>query len=502
MRLEEILGKSGGWDRRVYKRLAPVMDPGFYKWLAPPGTESWNKWLAPVCRAAVGLLFLALPGVAVAQPTAHPLSLDEALALIDEVSEPVRAAQAAVDRSRAEADQARSLFYPQVGATAGYTRTLESEFEALKDLGEDFSDLPFGQANRWDLGVGFAQAIYSGGKISGRTRAAEAATRAAEETLAEARASAALQVTEAYFDAALSARLLAIAESTLTQADATYVQIKAGRDVGERSEFDLLRAQVSRDNQKPLVVDRRSSRVLAQLRLAQLLELPADTQFEFTTDPIALADAEFTAFTEGAEERAPLRVATAIVETQEELRRVARGERLPDIGLSSSYGRVAYPSSGAPSWDDTRTNWTVGVGLSLPIFTGGRLRGVEAAAQADLEAARAREQEVRELSDLETRQVASLLESALALWEASSGTVEQAQRAYEIAEIRYKEGISTQVELSDARLALEVAGATRATAARDLAVARARVALLPNLPLGGAAPAAVAAVSLARSGGL
>lgn len=195
-------------------------------------------------------------------------------------------------------------------------------------------------------------------------------------------------------------------------------------------------------------------------------------------------------------------MATAIVETQEELRRVARGERLPDIGLSSSYGRVAYPSSGAPSWDDTRTNWTVGVGLSLPIFTGGRLRGVEAAAQADLEAARAREQEVRELSDLETRQAASLLESAQALWEASSGTVEQAQRAYEIAEIRYKEGISTQVELSDARLALEVAGATRATAARDLAVARARVALLPNLPLGGAAPAAVAAVSLARSGGL
>ena len=62
----------------------------------------------------------------------------------------------------------------------------------------------------------------------------------------------------------------------------------------------------------------------------------------------------------------------------------------------------------------------------------------------------------------------------------------QARRAYDIAEVRYREGISTQLELDNARLLLRQAEANRALAARDLEVARARVALLVDLPLGAA----------------
>ena len=43
--------------------------------------------------------------------------------------------------------------------------------------------------------------------------------------------------------------------------------------------------------------------------------------------------------------------------------------------------------------------------------------------------------------------------------------------------------MSTQLDLSDSRLLLVQAQATRAQAGRDLQVARARVALLPDLPL-------------------
>jgi len=430
------------------------------------------------------------------------LSLEAALGRLDEVSEPVRVAAAAVDRARGEEAQARSGYFPQVGATAGYTRTLQSEFEALQDLGSEFQDLPFGQANRWDLGLSFSQSLWSGGKIGGRVGAARAGIRAAELGLAEARAAAALDLTEAYFDAALTDRLVSIAEATLEQAEATLGLVRSAREVGERSEFDLLRAQVSRDNQRPLVVERHSARDLAQLRLAQLLELPAATRFRLTTDPLSLAEGAFHGFAAGRGERAPLAQAIAALEARQALRRAARGERLPDVGFSSIYGRVAYPSSGLPSWGDTRTNWTVGVGLTLPLFTGGRLRGAESAAQADLDAAEARQRQVRELADLESQQVESLLSSAQSLWEASAGTVELAQRAYQIAELRYREGLSTQVELSDSRLALESADATRAVAARNLAVARARVALLPNLPLGGAAqPAAEMTPNIDRSGG-
>jgi outer membrane protein TolC len=76
------------------------------------------------------------------------------------------------------------------------------------------------------------------------------------------------------------------------------------------------------------------------------------------------------------------------------------------------------------------------------------------------------------------------LAEAEAAWEASAGTAEQAQRAYGIAEVRYREGISAQVELSESRLLLQQAQANRAQSARDLQVARIRLALLRDLPLG------------------
>jgi outer membrane protein TolC len=75
------------------------------------------------------------------------------------------------------------------------------------------------------------------------------------------------------------------------------------------------------------------------------------------------------------------------------------------------------------------------------------------------------------------------LQEAQASWEASRGTTDQAQRAYAIDQVRYREGISTQTDLSQSRLLLEQARANRAQAARNLAVARVRLALLRDLPL-------------------
>jgi outer membrane protein TolC len=71
----------------------------------------------------------------------------------------------------------------------------------------------------------------------------------------------------------------------------------------------------------------------------------------------------------------------------------------------------------------------------------------------------------------------------MSAWEASKGTAEQASRAYQIAEVRYREGISTQLELNDSRILMEQATANRALAARNLQIARIKLALLPNLPL-------------------
>jgi outer membrane protein len=466
------------------------------------------------------------------------ISLDEAIRVAQEQSEQITMARAAVLRAEGQQMQSRSELYPQLSTSLSYSRALASQFEGafgapadtvapvlpvcpdftpnpalpldqrIAQLegqfgcaapgggGLDFANLPFGRENTYQFGLSFSQNLFAGGRIMAQNRVARAGVETAEIALREAEAQLSLDITQAYYDAVLSDQLLAIAQATLEQAEATLRQTAVGRQVGAQPEFELLRAQVTRDNQRPVVIQRQSDRDLAYLRLRQLLNLSASEPIELTSG-LAAPELPIPVDASGAAPpaapvaivpdtttpRSAVEQAIQAVTVQEAQLDVAQSAGRPSLVLTSQYGRVAYPTGGLPSWSDSRPNWTVGVNLSLPLFTGGRLRGGEKVAEASLLESRARLQQVRELAALDTRSAYQQLASAQSAWEASSGTVEQAQRAYQIAEVRYREGISTQVELSDSRILLQQAQANRASAARNLQVARARVALLPDLPL-------------------
>ena len=170
---------------------------------------------------------------------------------------------------------------------------------------------------------------------------------------------------------------------------------------------------------------------------------------------------------------------------------IADAQRKPAVALQSAAGLVNYPSA-FPGVDDWRKNWTVSLGVQLPILTGGRIKAEQNIARADLDSAKAQLQLTKELSDLDDASARASLGAARADWEVAAGTIQQAARAYEIAELRFREGLSTQLELSDARLLLAQAQVNRARAARDLQLTRVRLALLPELPLGAGAGAGAA----------
>jgi outer membrane protein len=188
------------------------------------------------------------------------------------------------------------------------------------------------------------------------------------------------------------------------------------------------------------------------------------------------------------------------IDVQRGLLRIAKGSRLPSLALTSQYGKVAFPLTNFPGGGDFRTNWTVGVAAAIPIFTGGRLKGDQLVAEANLHEAEARYDQLRDFAALDARVTINDLLEARAAWEASQGTASQAARAYSIAEVRYREGLSTQLELNDSRILLEQSVANRALAARNLQVARVKLALLPNLPLlrNNASQAQASAQSLAQ----
>ncbi len=442
------------------------------------------------------------------------LSLRAAVRLARKGADPVRIAKAAVGRAEGNEGLVAAQRLPQINATAAYTRTLASQFrQAFQSAASDssgsspfggasFSKLGFGSENAYNLGLAFSWRLFDGGALSAQSRSAEASHSSAEIGLTSAEAELVLDVTRAYYDAQLAARMVDIERASLEQADDALKVTTAEQQQGRESEFDVLRARVDRDNQRPILIQRETSRDVAFFRLKQLLNLPLDEPLVLTDSLQRMpdgVDSAGVATDPPPEARAPVRQAQAEVAAARGQLDEAEAERLPGLSLTSSYGRVEYPQALAPAWSDFRTNWTVGFALDLPIFEGGRIGSQELTARAGLESARARLDQTRKQAALDTYQAQAELKAAQASWKASQGTVEEARRAYKIAKIRYREGLSTQLELSNARLLLEQARGNRAQAARDLHVALTRVRLLPSLPLSTAAGGAGASSAQAGS---
>jgi outer membrane protein len=517
-----------------------------------------GRWHAVGAVVAIALYLgpRPLPAQAPTPPdtAAQRLSLLEALRLAEGRSETVGIARADVARARGERRRARSGYFPQLSGSASYQRALSSQFSvfrsaedtstapspprecarftpqpsqgvderlaALEDAVEcasafdpfaSFRDLPFGRENTYRFGLSASQALFTGGRLGGQSQAADAGLRTAELGVTTARAQTLLEVAAAYYDATLGDRLVAIAEATLRQADTTLAQASLAEEVGNQSEFELLRARVTRDNQRPIVIQRRADRDLAYVRLRQLLDLPLDRPLALTTelgDTTLLESPQLSALVTApgdtvVDRRVVVRQAAEAVTSQQGQLRTARAQRMPQLTLSSDFAELGYPGNGSPFGTDYLSDWTVSLGLSLPLFTGGRIKGEVESARAGVELAELRLKQTRERARLDARSSQLQLAAAVAAWEASAGTEEQAARAYQIAELRYREGLSTQTELNDIRIQLAQAQSTRARAARDWQLARARVALLPALPLaaGGALPAAPADGSVGAAAG-
>jgi outer membrane protein len=457
------------------------------------------------------------------------IALADALKLAEKISHPLRTAEAGVLRARGQQMQARAAYLPQINGSANYQRTIESQFAALskgsgsssttgsttgtgtsatKDTSSNsISSISkiFAAPNTVILGLTLSQNIFTAGKLAAATKSTEAARTSAELNLDAARAQLALDVAKAYYDAVASEQLTQIADSTLAQTERTLQQTQVSRSIGASAEFDLLRARVSRDNQRPVVIQARGNRDVALLRLRQLLGVSLTAPLKLTTpirdDGVAGAEPAAVQLSQpmmlpGREagvvpdtsvaHRASVKSAEANVTSQEYALRAANWNRLPSVQFSSLYQRFGYPPDGTflpNSFSQFYPNWTAAVGISFPVFLGGKLTGDRMIAEANFAEAKQNLAQTKELAELDALTALTTLNQSLAAYAASVGTDEQAAKAYSIAEVRYREGISTQVELEQSRTQYQQARLNRVQAARDLEVARLRVALLKDLPL-------------------
>jgi len=238
---------------------------------------------------------------------------------------------------------------------------------------------------------------------------------------------------------------------------------------GTRAEYDLLRAEVDAANQEPALVQAANDADIAILDLKRLINVPLEQPLELTTSLIA-EDGTIPVVTDSAVapgDAPALAAADATVRMQQDLLLVAKADRWPTLSVSSTFSEQAFPAQVFPFNAPLLRNWNAAVTLSIPIFHGLRTEGEIELYRAQLAQAEAQRDQLREQNARDVAQALGEMRRTQALLLARGATVDQAAQARHIAQVRYTNGLATQLEVADARLLSEQAQVNQAQAMRD-----------------------------------
>jgi outer membrane protein len=425
-------------------------------------------------------LLLALPQPARAEPgepAPLKLSLSEAVERALVRGEEIRLAREQLVRADAQITQVRAGAFPQISGIIRYDRTLRSIFDIDLEgppgevpTGDLFGDLPFGRANTWVLGVQVDQTLYAGGRVATGLDIARRVQRATRYGVSEAESEIVRNVRQAYLQVLFTRSLVEIAEQSLEVATEQLELVESFLARGTASEFEVLQARVERDNIEPQLVQARNADRLAELELRRLLNIEVARPLVLDFGPAAVAEVQVShdEVLRAALRRPAVRAARERVRIQEEAIDLARAGRRPTASAFANFSFQSFPDNlvpaGLPGGEQWREDWVVGLQVTIPIFSGFRVTAEVDEAQSEYRSAVYEERQLRQAITVQAEAALSELEGARAQIVARQATVEQAERALALAELRYENGLARLIELSNARLLLQQARVNEAEA--------------------------------------
>jgi outer membrane protein len=434
-----------------------------------------------VCALVVVLLIPAADRLAAQAPPAIQLTLEDALSRAVEASHRLAEARAREATAQAGILVRESAERPTVTATAGYTRTNHvDEFGIPNPIGIPtiiYPDVPSNYQSRLEL----RWPIYTGGRTDALERAARAEAEAAGADVQAAQADLRLEVTRAYWAVVTARASVGVLEEGVTRSQAHVNDVNQRYMAGLIPPNELSSATAQEARSRMLAIEARAQRDVAMADLARLIgaapDQPIDPTADLARSPTGLVDRslELALLLESArgarQERRALQQRVTAAEAQ---RDAAAAGRLPTIQVLGGVDYARPNPKIFPRIDKFQESWDAGVGVSWPLWDGGRTDAEVAQATAASQAATQRLAEFDSVLGVEVRQRALEVESALASVAAASSGVTAAADARRVVEERYRAGVIAEIEVLDAEYALLQAqlDLTRAQASVRLAEAR------------------------------
>jgi outer membrane protein len=299
-------------------------------------------------------------------------------------------------------------------------------------------------------GVTATQLITDFGRTTNLVASSQYQAKAADENAIATKQQIILAVDQQFYSALENKALLQVAKETVKERQLFADQIKALTDAKLKSDIDLAFAKVDLARAKLLLLDAQDNYEAALTTLSAVLGYPDRQDFAPVEPSLAISPP--------VPDAAPL-IQQALDQRPEV--RSLRNEVLSAEKFSRSEHDLWWPTvsaigtvGGAPVRDPNITSWygAAGVNMSIPVFNGfqfnARAKSAELGAQAQ-------QKRLQDLQDNVARDVRNGWLGTRDAYERLSVTQqlrEEANLALELAQARYKLGLGTIVEFSQAEL--------------------------------------------------
>jgi outer membrane protein len=441
--------------------------------------------------------------------TARQVTLDEAVGLAVENNRQLQTARLDLETARQQVREAWSSVFPTLDLDLSYTRNLSVASNFLPRIIFDSEADPdelvavqFGADNVWNLQLRAEQPLFRatafiGVGTAGRYEALQ------KEVVRGQIIDVATRVKLAYYAALLADESVRLSENSVRRVRQTLDETRKMFEAGMSSSYDVLRLEVELANLEPNLRRSRNTAAAAKRNLAvelaatgvdsidvigSLRDVDPDELIASTADGTVRLTGGLQArgersveqlVTMARENRSDLRQLRYTEQLREAELKVEQAEYLPTVSLFGTYS-VAAQQNGSPAFFGSSSEQRsygrqVGIQISVPIFAGFRRPARTAQRRAVIAQVRTQTDLLVDQIEANVRTLFETVSEAHDRARAQKLAVAQAQRGYDIARAQYREGIGSQLEITDAEVALRQSEFNYAEAIHDWLTAEAQL---------------------------
>ena len=396
------------------------------------------------------------------------LSLDEAIEIALKQNKNILVAKLNVQKAESQVTEAYGSAMPSVSFNAGFNHNIQLPvFFFPSPITGEVAPLRIGQTNVYSMTAQVQQVLFNGAVFTA-VRSSKLYTDAATAQLDAAVAEVVTETKKKYYQAIAAGAYYSVTQSTLDNVKQTRETISALFAEGLVAEFDKIRADVAVANVEPIVIEASSSKYAAQAALQTYLSLDMSDTLVVSADRLPeIEDAPNPddALVKALEANLDLKALSLQIEVAKKMIDIQASDYYPTLAAFGQWQQQGQ-SDKLNDWRSA-TSSLVGINFSMNLFNGLRTKAKVEQSELDVATALQRKSQISDLIRLQTRTIVNQLSSAKARITAQASTVNQAQRGYDISQIRYKEGTGSLLEISDAETALSRAQVNEISARLD-----------------------------------